>query len=150
MSVDDKALVDALSEAWGWRGCLARRIVMQNSFAHMIVEDEGGHFWHLEPDMCELQAVAANRAALDAYMADPEVQEIWKSANLLAMAQDRCGPLAPDRSYGFAIPPILGGEFTADNLVTVPTEETIRFSGDVAKQIEDLPDGAQVRLEVGD
>jgi hypothetical protein len=41
----------------------------------------------------------------------------------------------------------LGGAYDSDNLGTLTLKELIAFSGDVAKQIKDLPDGAQVNFD---
>ena len=46
------------------------------------------------------------------------------------------------------IPGVLGGEYGANNVKMAPLIEIIRFSGDVGKQIEDLPEGAQIELKV--
>ncbi len=47
-------------------------------------------------------------------------------------------------------PFVLGGEFTLDNLHLVDAVEGMRLRADLALQIKDLPDGAQVRFSVGD
>jgi hypothetical protein len=40
----------------------------------------------------------------------------------------------------------LGGAYGRDNLATAPLVELVRLSGDIARQIKDLPDSAQIRL----
>jgi hypothetical protein len=45
---------------------------------------------------------------------------------------------------------VLGGEYIISNIKTAPLIELIRFSGDLANQIKDLPDGAQIQLKVID
>lgn len=48
------------------------------------------------------------------------------------------------------IPFILGGEYAVENLHAVEAAAAMRFYGNVAKQIHDLPDGASVELRVID
>jgi hypothetical protein len=60
------------------------------------------------------------------------------------------GSLKPDRAYCLKIPGILGGAYDETNIASAPISELVTFSGDLAYQIKDLPDGAQIRLEVGD
>jgi len=43
---------------------------------------------------------------------------------------------------------VLGGEYGGSNVKVAPVLEIIRFSGDLGKQIEELPDGAQIELKV--
>ncbi|MFA1028501.1 hypothetical protein ALP10_01178 [Pseudomonas syringae pv. helianthi] len=46
------------------------------------------------------------------------------------------------------VPFVLGGEFVLDNLYLADAVEGMRFRADVASQIKDLPDGAQIRLNI--
>ena len=41
---------------------------------------------------------------------------------------------------------ILGGSFTLDNLFAVEAAEGMRFRGDIARQIRDLPNGTQIMI----
>lgn len=45
-------------------------------------------------------------------------------------------------------PFVLGGEFAVGNLRPVPSQEAMRFYADLAIQLRNVPDGAQVRLRV--
>jgi len=69
---------------------------------------------------------------------------------LVEKAQEHLGPLTEGRKYCLVTPGVLGGEYAISNIKTVPLIELIRFSGDLANQIKDLPDGAQVQLKVVD
>jgi len=44
------------------------------------------------------------------------------------------------------VPFVLGGEFVLDNLYLADAVEGMRFRADIASQINELPDGAQIRL----
>ncbi len=46
------------------------------------------------------------------------------------------------------IPGVLGGEYGGSNFKMAPLLEIIRFSGDLGKKIEELPDGSQIELKV--
>lgn len=69
-------------------------------------------------------------------------------AALVSQANDQCGPLSEGMKYCLKIPGVLGGAYGGDNLATAPQVELVRFSGDIARQIEELPDGAQIKLQV--
>jgi len=70
--------------------------------------------------------------------------------NLVTQAKELLGPLIEGRKYCLKIPGVLGGEYGGSNLATVPLVELVRFSGDVAKQIKDQPNGAQVQFKITD
>jgi len=43
---------------------------------------------------------------------------------------------------------VTGGDFTIENLYAVDSVKGMRFRGDIAQQIKDLPDGSEVRFRV--
>jgi hypothetical protein len=63
----------------------------------------------------------------------------WQVAHGALKAEVR---LMPKRPF------VLGGEFSIDNLAPVDSTEGMRFRGDLAIQLRDLPDGSEVRLRV--
>jgi hypothetical protein len=52
--------------------------------------------------------------------------------------------MRPDvRRFCLKIPAVLGGAYAVENVGTIAVAELLHFSGDVAQQIRDLPDGTQ-------
>lgn len=56
------------------------------------------------------------------------------------------GPLQERKRLLPKIPFVLGGKFEIENLIAVDAVEAMRYRADLWRQIRDLPDGAQVRL----
>ena len=144
------SLVDEISQWWGWAGIEPVEVVGENDFGNLIIKDEEGKYWRLSPEDCYCEVIAANRAALDQLSTDQEFLHDWYMTALVSLANDKCGPLAEGRKYCLKIPGVLGGEYGGDNLATAPLVELVRMSGDIARQIKELPDGAQVKLRVVD
>ncbi|NMG68071.1 hypothetical protein GPA19_24340 [Azoarcus indigens] len=67
---------------------------------------------------------------------------------LVSPANDKCGPLTQGRKYGLGISDVLGGKYDGDELAIASQVEPGRISGDIAGQIGELPQGAQVRPKV--
>jgi len=67
---------------------------------------------------------------------------------LVAQARSALGPLRPGYKYSLKVPAILGGEYGGSNLASTPLQELVSLSGSIARQIDQLPDGARVRLVV--
>jgi hypothetical protein len=123
-------------------------IVGENDFGNLMIKDKDGKYWRLCPEGLSCKVVAQNRQELDVLSHNQEFLHDWYIKNLVAQAKDLLGPLPEGRKYCLKIPGVLGGEYGGSNLATVPLVELIRFSGDVAKQIKDLPDGAQVKFQI--
>jgi hypothetical protein len=50
--------------------------------------------------------------------------------------------------YSFVIPPLLGGQYSVENSVTLRIAEHYSVYASIHQQIKDLPDGTEVRLKV--
>lgn len=57
------------------------------------------------------------------------------------------GPLPASQRLLPAIPFVLGGDYTLDNLVARDAVEGMRFRAYLARQLRELPDGAEVEIE---
>ena len=141
-------LVEELRESWGWVGLDPIEVVGENDFGNLIIKDKSGRYWRLCPEELSCEVVAHNREELDALSHNQEFLHDWYMRNLVTEAKEKLGPLAEGRKYCLKIPGILGGEYGGSNLATVPLVELVRFSGDVANQIKDLPSGTKIELKV--
>jgi hypothetical protein len=70
----------------------------------------------------------------------------WALANKW---QAEHGPLRAGKRLMPKIPFFLGGAYALDNLWSGDAVEGMRFKADLALQTKDVPDGSQIRLEIG-
>jgi hypothetical protein len=56
--------------------------------------------------------------------------------------------LADNQCYGYKVPPILGGQYSVENVE--PTDLSVHYSllADIFRQTKDLPDGTRIRTVV--
>ena len=123
-------------------------VVGENDFGNLMIRDIQGQYWRLRPEDLSCEIVALNQEELESLSADQEFLHDWNMQALVKQAHERLGPLIEDRKYCLALPGLLGGEYSSSNMETIPLNELIRFSGDLAKQVKDLPDGAKIELKV--
>lgn len=143
-------LTAIVKESWSWTGLDPEQIVGDNDFGNLIVKDHDGKYWRLCPEDLSCHVVANDRSELDVLSQDQEFLHDWHMTRLVEQARERLGPLRPGYKYCLRIPGALGGEYGGDNLATVPFLELISASGDIARQVAGLPDGARVRLAIVD
>ena len=144
------SVVTAIEEAWGWVGVKPVEVVGENDFGNLMIKDVQGRYWRLTPEDLSCKVVAETRAELDRLRVDQEFLRDWYMQPLVEEARQRWGGLQEGRKYCLKIPSVLGGQYRGDNLATISLLELIRASGDMARQIKDLPEGAKVRLQVTD
>lgn len=141
-------LVDEIRHAWNWIGLDPVEVVCENDFGNLVIKDSDGKYWRLCPEDCRCEVVASNREELDCLSVDQNFLHDWYMKSVVALAADKCGPLDEGRKYCLKIPSLLGGSYEADNMATISLVELVRFSGHLARQTSELPDGAKVKLSV--
>ena len=141
-------VVEILQTAWGWTGLKPAAVVGENDFGNLMIKDTVGRFWRLCPEELSCEVVASDLTALSLLSIDPDFVEDWRMVGLVAEAEAYQGALTAGRKYCLAVPGVLGGSYDGDNIKTAPLAEIIRISGDLARQIEEMPDGAQVALGI--
>ncbi|MGO3128497.1 MAG: T6SS immunity protein Tdi1 domain-containing protein [Luteimonas sp.] len=143
-------LIAIVEEGWGWTGLKPEQIVGDNDFGNLMIKDQSDRYWRLCPEDLYCKVIADSRAELDQISQDQEFLHDWHMIELVQQARERLGPLRPGFKYCLKIPGTLGGEYGGDNLATISLAGLVAASGDIAQQIEGLPDGAQVKLSIVD
>lgn len=141
-------IITEISSSWGWVGIDPEEVVGENDFGNLMIRDVEGKYWRLCPEDLYCEVVAGNRDELDALARNQEFLADWYMADLVAQANQALGPLPAGRKYHLVIPGALGGEYAISNIQTAPLVEMIRLSGNIGRQIKDLPNGAKIKLKV--
>ena len=141
-------LIAIVEDAWGWTGLKPDQIVGDNDFGNLMVKDQSGRYWRLCPEDLYCKVIATSKVELDQLSQDQEFLHDWYVTELVQQARARLGPLRPGFKYCLKIPGAFGGEYGGDNLATMSFGGLVSASGHIAQQIQDLPDGAQVKLSI--
>lgn len=142
------SILDEVKESWGWVGINPQELVIENEFGNLILRDSDNRFWRLCPEDVYCEVVAESIDGYNSLIKSDEFLEDWFMSAMVQDAKSRLGQLEPGYKFHMVIPGVLGGEYGGSNIKAVPLVEIIRFSGDVGKQIKELPDGAQIQLKV--
>ncbi|ABW29133.1 T6SS immunity protein Tdi1 domain-containing protein [Acaryochloris marina] len=143
-------LLVTVQKSWSWCGIQAAKIVAQNDFGNLIVLDDVGTYWRICPEDLYCEIIATNAEEMDELSNDEEFRTDWEMSTLIEIGQELYGKLPPEHCYCLKVPSIWGGAYSRDNIDTMTRAEVIAYSGDLAEQIKDLPDGANIKLTVTD
>ena len=105
-------------------------------------------FWRICPEELSCDRIAASADEYAELLRDEEFDVDWRMEALVDTAAEKLGPLAEGRCYCLKLPAVLGGAYDAANLGTNSLFELISFSGDMAEQIKDVPDGEAVTIKI--
>lgn len=143
-------LIEEIEKAWAWAGLKPTEVVGENDFGNLIIKDIAGSYWRLCPEDLYCNRVANNRAELDALSQSQDFLHDWYMEALVKQARNKLGLLRRGYKYCLKIPSVLGGQYEESNMATISLHEQVAISGHLAKEIHDLPNGAQVRLNVSE
>jgi hypothetical protein len=142
-------LVDVINKSWGWAGFKAQRVRAQSPMGHLLISDADEQFFYLDTDGMSVIALG-DQAAAQAHLDTDEAKELWFGGELLAKGLELLGE--PEDGSVITLKPLamLQGDYAPENLCIMPLEELIRFSGESAKQLKDLPEGTHFSVEITD
>jgi len=143
-------MIDVIAEAWGWTGIVPKEVVGENDFGNLIIKAIDGRYWRLCPEDLYCEVVANSRSELDTLSTNQDFLRDWYMTAQVEEAKLKLGALPEGRKYYMVTPGPLGGSYTADNFQSLDLPELVRLSGDIARQIKDLPDGSEISFKVVD
>jgi hypothetical protein len=143
-------ILKSINKAWGWTNIKAVEIIDQNDFGNYIFRAEDSSYWRILPENPEFVKIANNSNEYRKLKEDAEFQSDWKMKALVSAGIQKFGKLDEGRKFCLKLPAYVGGEYSYENLGTLPQLEQISFSGDLAQQINDLPDGSKIELKIAE
>ena len=135
-----------IQDSWGWIGLNPVEVVTENDFGNLILKDGQDAFWRICPEELECEIIAKSIEEYNELIKDEEFVQDWFMQALVNKAKKALGDLSEGQKYCLKTPIPFGGDYKISNVKTAPLIDLVRASGDMAKQIKDLPDGAKVKL----
>ncbi|EIZ78224.1 hypothetical protein WSK_3199 [Novosphingobium sp. Rr 2-17] len=139
--------VNALNAAWGWTGVRFAEVVAHSLMGHLVVVDADDGYHYVDPDLGNVVPLGDETAAKE-HMDKRETQVLWRANTLVDAAVKRLGPVAMGEVYSLTPQALIAGDYAPENLIRVDLIDLIFTTGDIARQVRDLPDGAPVQLKV--
>jgi len=136
-------LIEIVKDAWGFTGLIPVRVIDVNAFGNLLVEDADGRTWRICPEELSCKIAATTPQEIEKIRSSDD----WSMGRLVDLATAAHGRPVEGRCFCLKIPAVLGGKYDVSNIGTVTIAELIAFSGDLASQIKDLPDGAPITFK---
>ena len=130
-------------------GSDAKSLALSRSGDAFVLEPDG-RVWWLDTGAGEFTEVAPTIEAFDQLLSDPKEATRVLLTPVVEEFIRLHGPFLPGRCLGYTQLPILGGSYTVENRWSAPASEHFALTGEIHRQIHDLPHGTEVRLRVLD
>ena len=140
-------LEDILS-CWQWRVADMKSIVTLSCLGDIFLLGIDDSIYWLQTDTGDLTKIAKSLEEYQQFLNDEEKIDNWFLPLLVEKLLSARKILKENEVYSYKKLPVIGGEYSVDNID--PTDMSIHFalSGQICEQIKDLPDGTKVNIKV--
>jgi len=154
MNINDY-LIDQKSQDWSkllstWHWLLPRQIIvwMVNRFGDVFIVRDDGTVQMLDIGIGTLKQVAATRDDFGCKIDEPGQAEDWLMIPLVDQLVASGQILGAGQCYSYRQLPVLGGDYTTDNVVIKDMAAHYAAFGPIHERIKDLPDGTHGRFKI--
>lgn len=139
--------LDDILSCWQWRLADMKAVVTVSTLGDIFLIGQDDAVYWLQTDCGDLTKVAETLEEYEQFLGDEENIDNWflplLIENLLAS-----GKLLKDNEvYSYKKIPVLGGEYSVDNIEPTDMSVHFAFSGQICEQVKDLPNGTTVNIK---
>jgi len=140
--------LDRLLQEWRWLCAEPVTLIARNGFGDLFLRTDGGRVLWLDVTSRKLTEVAHSESHFYDLLKESGNRAAW-----FAEAELKACGLKPNdaQCIGFKIPLVFSESANVpENAYVADLYEHVSFLGDLHRQIADEPDGAKVRLRIGE
>ena len=130
------SILNAVEQYWGWTGIEPERVIAENEFGNLIMQDTSGRFWRLCPEDLYCDPIADDKDEYNELVKDEEFNLDWFMDVMVQKAIEKYGPLADGYKFHLLEPGALGGKYAVFNIRPIEFERIIKFSGELAQKVQ--------------
>ena len=135
-----------LTKSWSWLIGTDKKPILISSIGDLFLADEKGTCFWLNVGEGTFEKVADNIEEFKSKLKDNEQVDEWFLIGLVEKLKESGLKLTEKHLYGYKKLPVLGGEYKPANFELTDIEVHFELSGQIHKQIKDLPDGTKVNI----
>ncbi|MHA4847902.1 T6SS immunity protein Tdi1 domain-containing protein [Flavitalea antarctica] len=138
--------IDILLKYWGWKIGDVKAIAHLTALGDLFfIGRDDGIYW-LQTDCGNFSKVAESLERFEECLTDQGKIAEWFLPWLVQKLILAGRTLEPTEVYSYRKPPIIGGEYTIDNIEITDINAHLECSGQIFQGIENLPDGTKISI----
>jgi hypothetical protein len=135
---------------WIWLIGNDKEPIMVSSIGDMFLKDKNGKIYWLNVGEGLLDSVSENIDEFNLKLKDDSQVDEWFMIGLVQQIKESGLELENGKLYGYKKLPVIGGDYEPENFELTDLEVHFSLTGQIHKQIKDLPDGTKVNFKVID
>jgi hypothetical protein len=138
--------IDDILSCWTWKTAGMKAVAAMSVLGDLFLvgRDDAVHW--LQTDGGELTRVADDLPQFEQYLGDEEKVDNWFLPLLVEQLIAVGKTLKENEVYSFKKMPVIGGEYSLNNIEPTDISVHFAFTGQISQQIKDLPDGTEVDI----
>lgn len=128
-------ILESVIQHWGWTGIKPVKVIAENEFGNIIMQDESEQFWRLCPEDLYCDVIADDKDDYNDLVKDEEFNQDWFMDVMVHKATEKYGPLKEGFKFHLLEPGALGGKYAVFNIKPIEIERIIQFSGELAQKL---------------
>jgi len=144
----EKIDVDDILSCWQWLLADMKVVITISVLGDLFLLGQDQAIYWLQTDSGDLTKVADNLQQYQNYLSDDEKLDNWFLPLLVEKLIVAGKTLKENEVYSYKKIPVIGGEYSVDNIEPTDMSVHFAFSGQICEQIKDLPDGTKVNIKI--
>jgi len=139
--------IEDILSCWRWKIGDMKAVVIMSILGDLFLADRESAVYWLQTDTGDLTKVADSLEEFDNHLNDDDKIDNWFLPLLIEKLISAGKTLKENEVYSYKQIPVIGGEYSVDNIEPTDMSVHFAFSGQICEQIKDLPNGTKVNIK---
>ena len=140
--------LEDICSCWQWQLEQKKSLVLISKMGDMfLIGKDDGIYW-LQTDCGDLTKIADSLEHFENLLHDEENVDNWFLPLVIEKLVNAGKMLKENQVYSYKVLPVIGGEYSVDNIEPADVSVHFAFSGQICEQIQNLPNGTRVKITV--
>lgn len=144
----NEVFADKLTVDWTWLIGTDKKPILVSAIGDMFLQADNKKIYWLDVGSGEIKLIANGIQDFEDKLKNIEQVNEWFMIALTTNLRLSDKKLKDGQLYSYKKLPIIGGDYTLDNFTPLDIVEHFGYTGEIHKQIKDLPDGTEVVLKI--
>jgi len=138
--------LEDICSAWQWLLLEQKSLILISKLGDMFLLGRDNCIYWLQTDCGDLVKIANDLEHFETLLCKEEYLDNWFLPKLLMQLEMAGKSLGPNEVYSFKKLPVIGGEYSVENIEPTNISVHFAFAGQICEQIQNLPDGTKVKI----
>ena len=139
--------IDDILSCWTWKTMHMQAVATISVIGDLFLVGKDGAVYWLQTNGGELTKAADNLQQFEQFLGDEKKVDNWFLPSLIEELIAAGKKLKENQVYSFKKMPVIGGDYSVDNIEPTNISVHFAFTGQISEQIKELPDGTQVNVK---